>query len=521
MTPSPRVAAAACVALGTVLVLVTIARTSVTLDEPYFYAWGRRVVFEGRFDRPALIDDSKLPVSALPVLPEWLARRVGLAPTIDPARLHGAWTPDEAAYIAEHFPIYMGRLVGVGVYVALCWLVFHMGSVLYGPVGGAAATALTAFLPMVLGHAGLVTVDVAAAATFLAAVYTLARLCLVPSLRTSALAGLALGLAMLVKYSIFDLGPVAVGLVALRLVMTAPGERRGRVAARIAGGLVTASIVALLVVNLGFGFQGSGGRLVDLPCRSSPFRWLRALAGGLPLPLPYEYANGLDAVLFRDEQGVGGGSVYLLGAQNRQGFASYYAIATLVKTPLVFLLLCAVRPWRRSRRFWDVALALPVAVLFTHLSFFFRTQVGLRYLLPAFPLLALLAAANWDAARPPWWRRTATGLLAVYVAAAVWHVPRYLAYFNVLIGPQANAYRVLADSNLDWGQDYFTLWAWERAQPEGSYVVQPYYPTRGRVVVSVNDYLGITEPDAYRWLRDHHAPVATIGDAWLLFEVDG
>jgi hypothetical protein len=51
--------------------------------------------------------------------------------------------------------------------------------------------------------------------------------------------------------------------------------------------------------------------------------------------------------------------------------------------------------------------------------------------------------------------------------------------------------------------------------------VQPYFPARGRVIVSVNDFLGVFDPNAYRWLRQGHTPVATIGDAWLLFDIDG
>jgi hypothetical protein len=38
--------------------------------------------------------------------------------------------------------------------------------------------------------------------------------------------------------------------------------------------------------------------------------------------------------------------------------------------------------------------------------------------------------------------------------------PHYLSYFNALAGGPANGYRVLVDSNLDWGQDLLRLQAW-------------------------------------------------------------
>jgi 4-amino-4-deoxy-L-arabinose transferase-like glycosyltransferase len=479
------------------------------------------VLFEGNFARPDLIDNSKLPVSALNVLPEWALRPVGLAPTIDPAWLRPLYWPEEAAYVAEHATLYAGRLMTLAFYVVLCWLVFRAGMSLYGPRGAVAATALVAFLPTLLGHAALVTVDAAATCTLFAAGWTLARCCERPQWRTAAAAGLAVGAAMLVKYTVFDLIPVTGALVAVRLLTAGPAESRGALLARVGLALAGALVVAVLVVNLGFGFQGTGGSLRDLACRSSGMQHLRSLLGGTPIPLPAEYLNGLDLVTWQDQSNAGGGHVYLLGHLQETGFPSYYLVTMLVKTPLPFLLLCLARPWRRTRRYWDLALLIPPVVLFVHLSFFFNTQIGLRYLLPAFPFLGLLAAANWDDERGPTARRVASGLLAVYVLGSILAVPRYLAYFNVLIGDRSNAWRVLADSNVDWGQDSFALWAWERAHAGESYVVQPYFPARGRVIVSVNDYLGVFDPNAYRWLRQGHTPVATIGDAWLLFDIDG
>jgi hypothetical protein len=218
---------------------------------------------------------------------------------------------------------------------------------------------------------------------------------------------------------------------------------------------------------------------------------------------------------------VGGGNVYLLGEFNRTGFRSYYAIATLLKTPLPFLALVLVRPWRRQRRYTDLVLVAPVAWLFVHLSFWFHTQLGLRFLLPAFPFLALLAAANWDDHRPRGLRLAAGALLGVHIVVALLQCPRYLAYFNVLIGSRRNAYRCLADSNLDWGQDEFVLWAWQRAHDPASYSLAPLSPTRGVVIVRVNDFVGIDDPERFRWLRERAEPVATIGDSYLVFDLGG
>ena len=56
---------------------------------------------------------------------------------------------------------------------------------------------------------------------------------------------------------------------------------------------------------------------------------------------------------------------------------------------------------------------------------------------------------------------------ALVLAAAGWYGvsvarvhPHYLAYFNEAAGGPANGYRLLVDSNLDWGQDLKGLGPW-------------------------------------------------------------
>jgi tetratricopeptide (TPR) repeat protein len=516
ITVNPRVAAtaAACViGLGVGLVLVTVLRTSITDDEPYFYRYGRRVLFTGSFNRPSWMDNSKLPVSALNAVPEWAAAHV----VIPTAGLHDllqrSFGEREASYIRQHAELYAGRLVTLGFYVALCWLVFAWGCEIYGAAGGLAATMLVALLPTLLGHAGLVTVDVAATCTIFAAVYAVARCCAAPSFSAALMAGAAFGLAQLVKYTALQLIPIAMVILLVSVLAADAGARWQRLRR---GGVVLgiAAVVALAVINLGFAFDGTGVRLVELSCRSSACQSLRGLVGHAPLPLPREYLNGLDQVSFDDQTGIGGGAVYLLGDLSRNGFASYYAIATVLKTPLPFLALLLLRPWRRRRVREDVVLLVPVLFLFVHLSFFFRTQLGLRYFLPAFPFLALLAAGNWGGGRGPRLQWLCSGLLGLYVLLSVLQCPRYLSYFNALIGAPRNAYRYLADSNLDWGQDQFALWAWQRAHGG-----EPAARETGLVVIRANDFTGINDSEAYAWLRGRAAPVDTVGDSYLVFQL--
>jgi hypothetical protein len=508
-----------CVAVGTVLIVLTVMWTSITVDEPYFYSYGRRILFAGSFARPDPIDNSKLPVSALNVLPEWIAARTGIEAKVFTTLLQHCLMPRLAAYMASNLTLYAGRVMNISFYAVLCWLVFAWGCRIYGSSGALATTVLTAFLPMILGHTGLVTVDVAATCTIFGAVYAFVSAFESPSVRARLVAGIALGLALLVKYTAVELVPM---VTVILLVQVAAGSHQGGRWGMLRAGVLSvliASAVAIAVVNLGFAFQRSWTRLADLPCRSRPFHSLRDVAGNVPLPVPYEYLNGLDLVISQDQSGTGRGSVYLLGALSLEGFASYYLVATLLKTPLIFLALLLVRPWYRRRLRDDIALAVPALWLFIHLSFFFHTQLGLRYFLPAFPFMALLAGSNWDRTRHRCLQWAASGALCLYVLTNALQCPSYLAYFNVLIGKPINAYRYLADSNLDWGQDQFALWAWEQDHAGQAYALEPYFPAKGLVIVRANDFIGINDPQGYAWLRERAAPTGLIGDSYLIFNV--
>ena len=515
------------VALGVGLIGVSVFRTSLTDDEPYCYDYGRRIVFEGRFDRGAAIDDSKLPVLALNALPARLAALLGLERSAaDPALNRLPLIPREREYLRANLPIYAGRLITIGFYIGLCLLVFCWGMEVYGPAGALAATVLIALLPTLLGHAGLVTMDAAASATIFAAVYALARGFWDPTVERTLVAGVACGFALLVKYSAIDLVPIALILIGVRGFAVEPLESRRRAVQASATVSVLVAAVALLTLSAGFGFRHPFTRLTELACDSRSLRMLRDWFGGAPLPLPFDFLTGLDRVLLHDQDGTGGGLVYLLGTLSTHGRWSYYLVATLLKTPLPLLALVLLRPWRWHRRYSDLAWLTPIVVLGAHMSFSLQSQVGLRYLLPAFPFLALLAGAAWDHGRCGWWRRGATALAVVYAVETVANCPRYLSYFNQLIGARRNAYRYLADSNLDWDQGRFALWRWEALQHR-PYVLEPkYVPRSGLVAVRATEFVGVFDPETYRWLREaqtHGAAqlVDTVADAFLVFEVAG
>jgi hypothetical protein len=136
-------------------------------------------------------------------------------------------------------------------------------------------------------------------------------------------------------------------------------------------------------------------------------------------------------------------------------------------------------------------------------------------LLPALPFLFVFAgrAAAWRPVASPF--GLAVGVLAAWTALSslAFH-PRYIPYFNELIGGQRNGYRWLTDSNVDWGQDNRYVREVVVRRGPARIWVEPGGPIAGRVAVGLS-----TLVLRHAWLRDHFQPAALIHGSWAIFDV--
>jgi hypothetical protein len=110
-------------------------------------------------------------------------------------------------------------------------------------------------------------------------------------------------------------------------------------------------------------------------------------------------------------------------------------------------------------------------------------------------------------------------LLAWYAGSTLSYHPHYIAYFNELIGRRVDAYRYLADSNLDWEDHGHFIARFLARHPEMAIAVEPAGPRAGYILVGANQLVGIYGPERYRWLRDNFTPVAHVAYSHLLFYV--
>jgi hypothetical protein len=278
---------------------------------------------------------------------------------------------------------------------------------------------------------------------------------------------------------------------------------------------VVCFLLAMFVFNAGYLFRGTGTRLSDYPFESrtlrniqSRFAWL----GALPLPVPRDGLLGIDqqSLLMKSVH-----PVFLDGSWSERGFPRYYLMALLYKMPhpLQALLLVAayltVRPGVISRRGWALASILLVAVVLATLASISHMQLGVRYVLPVFPLLAVIAAQTARHVSEVHSRmRTLVVTLTALFIASVWHHPHHLAYFNEWAGGPIDGREHLVDSNIDWGQDLLRLRDYVEANRPGpiglayfgsvlpgsvglKYRIPPSWrPEPGTYAVSVNFVMG-------------------------------
>jgi hypothetical protein len=371
----------------------------------------------------------------------------------------------------------LGRLPMMALGMGLVAAVFFRASRLAGPEAAVLALVLAAFSPDVLAHGTLVTTDLALALFVFLAVGAFDRACERPTAVRMLATGLAAGAAFASKFSAVVLGPTLIVLGAVAIAAERAREGAvggpaasgvGRGAGRVAAAFGVTAALVLACVWASYGFRGpiSPDPAVRATLRApleqpQEHAWQRAIVASADSGvLPEDYVRGLLFVMKHSEHRP----TFLLGHLSDEGFPEYFLVTFLLKTPVPLLLLTALAlsrvprlPPRAAAFLW-----VPV-VVYLGLTVSRGLQIGHRHLLPILPFL-LVAAAEAGAALLRW--RRPAGLLIVGVLGA-WYVggtlrnhPHHLAYFNELAGGPANGWRLLVDSNLDWGQDLKRLKAW-------------------------------------------------------------
>jgi hypothetical protein len=473
-----------------------------------------------------------------PPLPRFLN---GLLPYLAGVRLDPAH-PDKWPWVVESSQNYyrtlvLARLGTLAFLPLLLAYTYLWGACVLGRSAGYLAALVVSLCPNIIAYSAIVSTDLAATATVMAATFHLYRWSEEPSWGRAAGAAVACGLALMTKFSaVAFLPPIVLAYLFLgKSRLPSPRRLFGQAA------LAVAVIGVLIWVLYGFPTR-TITRAEDQPHEeidrlvkpgSLAQRALYRVTEASFYP-PLDFLNGL---LELSRQGKKGQASYLLGGSKYGGWPHYYPVMIAVKATLPLLLLAVVGVVRPNRGLWYVAAAI-VAMLVP--SAFSTINIGVRHVLPVFPLLGVLAAAGFLRL---WKRRRALAALAGLLL--LWHGtesaaahPDYLTYFNPIARGREDHFTV--DANLDWGQDLGRLARFCRREQIGSLhyrcfgttppeflgisavLLRPEDRPQGWVAIS-QSYLhnlgvdeGLIPEPGYSWLR-RETPRARIGKSILVY----
>jgi hypothetical protein len=234
-------------------------------------------------------------------------------------------------------------------------------------------------------------------------------------------------------------------------------------------------LIAWAMVWAGYLLLDPGGLDIDIfdPATqrlltAEPESWAGRLVLLVPWPTGYEAGIRYLTDFHASAESPG----YLFG-QRFTGAPAWFWLGSFVfKSTLVALLVMAagILAWLRLRR-GDVARALlvlvPMAAGLVAMMTFAERPFGVRYLIPIIVIafaaagpIALLATRRW----------LAVALVAVIViqSGQLWGShPHTFAWSNPLF---RQTWQLAADSNVDWGQDFYRLQAWAAEEDEPVWV---------------------------------------------------
>lgn len=351
---------------------------------------------------------------------------------------------------------------------ALALLVLAAGSEIFGPGTGLVALLIFVFEPNLLAHGAMITTDMAVACCFFAAVFAYYRWRKHPTVWRIIVCGIAAGLALAAKHSGLFLLPVLLVLALIDVLATSSVNKSGRNdwrkdALHTAISLAVAGVIAyaFLWAFYGFRYQARPGALVMVPTLGEYALSTHSALVDAVIPrlaawhlFPEAYLFGLVDIADAAKRDP----MFLLGTDYATGHWFYFPIAFLIKSTLGFLALLLSAPflnelWQAGKWRTTFYLLLP-ALMYFGVSMASTMNIGIRHILPVYPFFVLIAAASAVslARRRSWGLYAAAALLLIHVVSSAHVFPNYLTYANEAWGGPTNSYRLLTDSNADWGQ---------------------------------------------------------------------
>lgn len=405
--------------------------------------------------------------------------------------------------------LFWSRLPIVLLSLLLGFFVYRTTKELAGTVAGLFATFLYAFDPNVLAHDHYVTTDLGIATFIFIATYYFIQFLKNPSPKHIALAGLALGLAQLAKFSAILLIPLF-GLLVLINSLTKKLSNDPHYAFRFTTiwnsllDYLKILVIAFFVIWMGY-LVNTWNMPADITIKHADLVFagdaapkvfahdtIISLAETPGLKPIAHYMLGVFMVFSRV---TGGNSFYFLGSMSDHASKAYFPLVFFLKEtlPLVFLIFLTIlyalthtlKHLPSLRASWSTRFAqsfqkhtahytmLSFIMLYALLSIFGNLNIGFRHLFPILPFIYVLItvvlfhfintrsiSAKHTYCPTRHMYHILLGIFAFWITIIpIAAYPNYLSYFNESVGAK-NGHHYVVDSNYDWGQDLKRLKIW-------------------------------------------------------------
>jgi len=498
----------------------------------------------------------------------------------------------------------LGRIPMLLILLILGIYIFKWTRELFGSGAALLSLFLYSFSPTFLAHGRFVTTDVAAAAAIFIASYYFIRWLKNPCLKNLIIAGLVFGAAQLAKFNVFLLIPIFIFISIVWIAIKWRSENNtlwkniwlyfgGTILLMAIGYIVILWPVYLFhVANYPMARQQADIKFILSSFGIRPIANLIYFLAGIPVFRAFaQYGLGLAMVM---QRAAGGNTSYFLGEISATGSKIYFPIMYLIKETLSLHILTLIAIFVAIIAFFKNKIFKPLnfrlfltnhiaeitmvsfIVFYWWYSMRSPLNIGVRHILPTFPLIFLMVAgliSQWLKIWPNEKNDSVSntikksfvilsrssvkyfiiGILVTWQIVSVVSVyPSFLAYFNEAVGGPANGYKYVTDSNLDWGQDLKRLAQWvDKNNIDRIYVdyfggaTSPYYldgkflswwgtrspldlnATGGYLAVSATFFQGgrgkpapgYADPTGYyEWLNNFQ-PLATIGYSIFVYYI--
>lgn len=447
---------------SSIAIVAGSSRLSATFDEPTYLQQGLECWRTGSYKGLMRLGTMPLPID-LQTLPIYLTEQFRGEPFDVQQDFHRLLPWARSVTL-----VFWWILLGYGMLIA---------GQLGGPWAGRIAVAFLALEPTLMAHAGLATTDVAVAAMLLAFGYHFARGRESGWLLRIGLPAALYAASILAKASGLVFGPILMLAVEVHRWCRQPRPEtteslgwKQRLRSYWDGSRpLRRDSIRIVAIGLALTFFYIGS---DWKAETTFVKWAESLPDGRTRDTMLwlttntcVFTNAGEGIVQQIKHNLRGHGAFLLDESWKRSVWYYFPVALSIKLTLPLLAALAatllLRP--KSHLQWPSLAALALFLF----SFNARVQIGVRLILPLIALATIGTAIALVRSGILRRRPYQVGLAAALILGLTWSAaslhrtwPNGLCYVNELWGSPDSGYRLLSDSNFDWGQGLVELEAW-------------------------------------------------------------